>query len=116
MEGWLNKSRKSRSRSSISSRGEDLLGQMIDTGISRRAATRAASAPRSCSEDLRLGAARPSFVVDQGVTKTIQRAIAAIDEMLSKQVNEILHHPEFQRLEAAWRGLNKLVMQQILAT
>src|SRR4051812_39885095 len=31
--------------------------------------------------------------------------IAEIDKRLSAQVNEILHHPEVQKLESAWRGL-----------
>ena len=35
--------------------------------------------------------------------------IAAIDKILSAQVNEILHHPDFQKLEASWRGLAFLV-------
>ncbi|WP_175983129.1 type VI secretion system contractile sheath large subunit [Caballeronia zhejiangensis] len=40
----------------------------------------------------------------------ISERIAAIDALLSQQVNEILHHPEFQKLESAWRGLHQLVM------
>ena len=35
--------------------------------------------------------------------------IAAIDVKLTKQVNLILHHPDFQALESAWRGLHHLV-------
>jgi len=35
--------------------------------------------------------------------------IAEIDVKLSAQINEILHHPMFQKLEAAWRGLKFLV-------
>jgi type VI secretion system protein ImpC len=31
--------------------------------------------------------------------------IAEIDEKISKQLNVILHAPEFQKLESAWRGL-----------
>jgi len=31
--------------------------------------------------------------------------IARIDEMISRQLDEILHHPRFQMLESAWRGL-----------
>jgi type VI secretion system protein ImpC len=34
---------------------------------------------------------------------------AAIDEKVSAQLNEILHHPDFIALEAAWRGLHFLV-------
>ena len=39
------------------------------------------------------------MVVAPGVTRTVNARIAAIDELLSHQLNEILHHPEFQKLE-----------------
>jgi type VI secretion system protein ImpC len=39
----------------------------------------------------------------------INARIAQIDELLSAQLNEIMHHPDFQRLEATWRGLSYLV-------
>lgn len=35
--------------------------------------------------------------------------IADLDKSLSMQMDEILHHPEFQALEASWRGLNELI-------
>jgi type VI secretion system protein ImpC len=35
---------------------------------------------------------------------------AALDRKLTEQINQILHHEEFQKLEAAWRGLHYLVM------
>jgi type VI secretion system ImpC/EvpB family protein len=31
--------------------------------------------------------------------------IAAIDDLLERQLNALLHHPALQRLEASWRGL-----------
>lgn len=37
--------------------------------------------------------------------------IAALDRLLSAQVNVIIHSHEFQRLEASWRGLDYLVTQ-----
>ncbi|TDK39692.1 type VI secretion system contractile sheath large subunit [Rhizobium deserti] len=37
--------------------------------------------------------------------------IALIDEALNRQVNEILHHPDFQAMEARWRGLAMLVRE-----
>ncbi|BAP45747.1 type VI secretion protein, EvpB/family [Pseudomonas sp. StFLB209] len=37
------------------------------------------------------------------------RMIAEIDARLSQQVDQILHHPDFQALESAWRGLKLLV-------
>jgi type VI secretion system protein ImpC len=52
----------------------------------------------------------------RGDTETLTRLegavanrIAEIDEMLTSQVNEILHSEPFQRLEATWRGLHYLV-------
>ena len=39
----------------------------------------------------------------------VDRMIAEIDNKLSKQMDEILHHVEFQTLEASWRGLQLLV-------
>lgn len=40
--------------------------------------------------------------------RAIARDIGRIDRLLSGQVNEILHHPSFQSLESAWRGLDYL--------
>ncbi|WFS04182.1 type VI secretion system contractile sheath large subunit [Rhizobium tumorigenes] len=37
--------------------------------------------------------------------------IALIDEALNRQVNEILHHRDFQAMEARWRGLAMLVRE-----
>jgi len=41
----------------------------------------------------------------------IEHCIALIDERLAEQVNAVMHHPQFQRLEGAWRGLSFLVDQ-----
>jgi type VI secretion system protein ImpC len=35
--------------------------------------------------------------------------IAEVDEKISRQVDVILHHPDFQKLESAWRGLKFVV-------
>ncbi len=48
-------------------------------------------------------------VVKSDVLETIEGMIAALDRKLSEQVNEIIHAPEFQKLESAWRGLHYLV-------
>ena len=39
----------------------------------------------------------------------VDRMIAEIDARLSQQMDEIVHHPDFQSLESAWRGLQVLV-------
>ncbi|MGH8502219.1 MAG: type VI secretion system contractile sheath large subunit [Gammaproteobacteria bacterium] len=48
-------------------------------------------------------------VISQDAINTIQAIIAQIDKKLTEQVNEVLHQPEFQQLEGAWRGLHYLV-------
>ncbi|MBI4586185.1 MAG: type VI secretion system contractile sheath large subunit [Planctomycetes bacterium] len=46
----------------------------------------------------------------------LSRDIAQIDELLSRQVNAIIHHERFQKLEASWRGLRYLVEQADVET
>ncbi len=41
--------------------------------------------------------------------RTIEAMIAALDKRLTEQVNKIIHHEDFQKLESAWRGLHYLV-------
>jgi len=41
----------------------------------------------------------------------INERIKRIDELLSAQLNEILHAPQFQKLESTWRGLRYLVSE-----
>jgi type VI secretion system protein ImpC len=49
-------------------------------------------------------------ILDETVTykkdieATLNEQIARIDELLSAQLNEVLHHPKFKKLEASWRG------------
>lgn len=39
----------------------------------------------------------------------IDACIATIDQMLSRQMDEIMHHPQFQKMESAWRGVEYLI-------
>lgn len=39
----------------------------------------------------------------------LDKIIAELDRKMSEQVNLILHHPDFQKLEGTWRGLEHLV-------
>ncbi len=53
---------------------------------------------------------------DKNLTRTIDKAIAAIDQKMSKQLNAIMHHEKFTKLEGSWRGLNHLVMNSETGT
>ena len=48
-------------------------------------------------------------LVSDDVTQTIQSLIAELDRKLTEQVNLVLHHEAFQKIESAWRGLHYLV-------
>ena len=48
-------------------------------------------------------------LISGDTVKSIESMIAAIDRKLSEQINQILHHADFQKLEGAWRGLHHLV-------
>jgi type VI secretion system protein ImpC len=52
---------------------------------------------------------KDSAVVSDDVLKTVQSLIASIDAKLTEQINKIIHHADFQKLEGAWRGLHHLV-------
>lgn len=52
-----------------------------------------------------------SVAVSKDTEQMINARIGQIDHLLSIQLNEILHHPTFQKLEASWRGLKYLVSQ-----
>ncbi len=54
---------------------------------------------------------KPGEVVSKDVETNIKFWIAAIDKKLSSQLNEVMHAPEFQKLESTWRGLHYLVHQ-----
>ncbi|MEI7894007.1 MAG: type VI secretion system contractile sheath large subunit [Myxococcales bacterium] len=41
--------------------------------------------------------------------QSIQDLVATIDELVEDQLNEIIHQPAFQRMEATWRGIEDLV-------
>jgi len=48
-------------------------------------------------------------LISSDVMGSIEAMIAAIDKKMSDQVNAVLHHADFQKLESAWRGLHFLV-------
>jgi type VI secretion system protein ImpC len=63
------------------------------------------NAVRTLAEQALIG----SNVISGDVLATIEGLIAQLDKKLSEQINLILHTPEFQAVEGAWRGLHHLV-------
>jgi type VI secretion system protein ImpC len=50
-----------------------------------------------------------SMTIAKDAEMMINARIAQIDHLLSIQLNEIMHHPAFQKLEGSWRGLKYLM-------
>ncbi len=50
-----------------------------------------------------------SMTIAKDAEMMINARIAQIDHLLSLQLNEILHHAQFQKLEGSWRGLKYLM-------
>jgi type VI secretion system protein ImpC len=69
----------------------------------------AANEVESAVQTLVSQALADSSVIKSDVIDTIEEMIARLDQKLTEQVNEVLHAPEFQQLESAWRGLHYLV-------
>jgi type VI secretion system protein ImpC len=53
----------------------------------------------------------PGQVRGRDTAESVKLWIAAIDRKLTAQLDEIMHHPAFQKLEGTWRGLDYLVRQ-----
>ncbi|MFC4299685.1 MAG: type VI secretion system contractile sheath large subunit [Castellaniella sp.] len=51
----------------------------------------------------------PSRATDRITASLADDMIAELDKKLCRQVDEILHHPDFQRLESSWRSLKFLI-------
>jgi type VI secretion system protein ImpC len=52
-----------------------------------------------------------AIVVSKDTEMMINSRIAQLDRLISAQLNEIMHHQDFQKLEASWRGLSYLIDQ-----
>jgi type VI secretion system protein ImpC len=69
----------------------------------------AKSAVEASVKTLAAQALENTGLVSNDVLNSISAMIAEIDKKLTDQINEILHHSEFQQIESAWRGLHHLV-------
>ena len=69
----------------------------------------AKSAVQTAVHTLAQQALADTALVSSDVFATIEGLIAAIDKKLEEQINQILHHDEYTKLEGAWRGLHYLV-------
>ncbi|WP_340493442.1 type VI secretion system contractile sheath domain-containing protein, partial [Acinetobacter baumannii] len=46
-----------------------------------------------------------TITVSENMTLSIDKRIAEIDALISKQLSQIMHNEQFQKIESTWRGL-----------
>src|ERR1700733_3414675 len=57
-----------------------------------------------------------SMTIGRDADQMISARVAQIDHLISLQLNEVLHHAQFQKLESTWRGLKYLLDQSETGT
>ena len=56
------------------------------------------------------------LTLSKDMDTTINARIAEIDRLITGQLNEVMHHEDFQKLEGSWRGLHHLVKNSLTGT
>jgi len=70
---------------------------------------RAKEAITSAVQTLAEQALSETTLISDDAVRTTESIIAELDRKLSEQINLIMHHENFQKLEGTWRGLHHLV-------
>ena len=70
---------------------------------------RAKEAVENAVKTLAEQALTDTALISDDAVKSIESIIAELDKRLSDQVNRVLHHDDFQKLEGSWRGMHHLV-------
>ena len=93
----------------------DLLSRILDEGRLARDESQTERAKDMIAEFVQQ-VMQGQMTVSKDMEATINSRIAAIDQLLSAQLNEIMHAEEFQKLEGSWRGLHHLVQNSETGT
>lgn len=87
-----------------------LVDSIIQKGRLARDPSQVERAKEMLAEFVKQVSAAPKGSIGNDVYSFIVSGISKFDTDLSMQMDQILHHPDFQKFEASWRGLAKLVM------
>jgi len=87
--------------------GQSLLDDIVSRSKVAKSETEHARARDIISELVRevLGG---TVVISDNLAANIDARIAEIDQLISAQLSEVMHAPEFQQLESSWTGLHYL--------
>src|SRR5215475_310249 len=94
----------------VETREVDAYKQMLKQAFKPRT-ERAATEVENAVNTLVAQALADTSLIKSDVLDTLEEMIAQLDKKLSAQMNEIMHAPEFQQIEGAWRGLSYLIFQ-----
>ncbi|MEZ5362002.1 MAG: type VI secretion system contractile sheath large subunit [Bryobacterales bacterium] len=85
-----------------------LLDQIVEQGRMARDPAAKARGKNLVSEFVRQ-VLDGQMTVSPDVESMVNQRIAQIDHLLSLQLSEIMHQPQFQQLESTWRGIRHLI-------
>src|ERR1035441_4191376 len=91
-----------------------LLDQIVEQGRFTDTSTRERG--KSLIKEFVAQVLEGSMTIARDADQMITARVAQIDHLISIQLNEILHHPQFQKLEGTWRGLKYLLDQSETST
>jgi type VI secretion system protein ImpC len=95
--------------------GDGLLDQILSVGMKSRTDVQAQRNKDIISTFVN-EVMQGQLVMSKDMETAINSRIAAIDRLISAQLNEVMHHPDFQQLESSWRGLHHLVFESETGT
>jgi type VI secretion system protein ImpC len=85
-----------------------LLDQIVDEGrVARDVAARERG--KNLIKEFVAQVLQGEITISRDTEAMINARIAQIDHLVSIQLNEVMHHPQFQKLESTWRGLRYLL-------
>src|SRR5262249_37010394 len=87
-----------------------LLDEILEKGLRVRDESQAERG-KNLIADFVEQAMQGQLVMSKNLESSINARIAEIDRLLSAQLNEVMHHEAFQKLEGSWRGLRHLVFE-----
>src|ERR1700735_450685 len=91
-----------------------LLDQIVEQGRFTDSSTRERG--KSLIKEFVSQVLEGSMTIGRDADQMITARVAQIDHLISIQLNEVLHHPQFQKLEGTWRGLKYLLDQSETST
>jgi type VI secretion system protein ImpC len=83
--------------------------EMIEQGKMARAKIQQKGAHEMIGETVKQMLAG-TMAPNPDIAEMVNLRIGTIDRQVSLELNEVLHHEKFQKLEASWKGLQNLVM------